>query len=212
MADPIRCFFLQETNFYRKELRRYRPSYKDGKHIEELPCSAHGYHTTSVVIEPLLELAKQPCNGDDESDVPHSDPRWPKQCDCGNYVFWELDLRQINYQSLYRRSDTGELVALREAPPGAIWDAHWMAHKVSDGHYYCVKLPNGHDWAIDSRASNCTRPNEPHQCWVRHGVPPDLHVDKNGDTCAAGAGSIDSGAGTTSHWHGFLHHGHLVTC
>ena len=48
-----------------------------------------------------------------------------------------------------------------------------------------------------------------HKCWVRHGRPEDgtLHVDKNGKTCAAGAGSI-----LTSKWHGFLHNGHLVPC
>ena len=45
-----------------------------------------------------------------------------------------------------------------------------------------------------------------HRCWVRHGRPEDgtLHVDKNGQTCAAGAGSIQ-----THNWHGFLHNGVL---
>lgn len=63
----------------------------------------------------------------------------------------------------------------------------------------------GH-WFIDGRASNCTLPNDAeHRCWVRHGtVGEALHVDKNGKTCAAGAGSIQYAA-----WHGFLHHGVL---
>jgi len=63
---------------------------------------------------------------------------------------------------------------------------------------------------IDSRASNCTMPDDnAHRCWVRHGRPEDgtLHVDKNGLTCAAGGGSILAG-----NYHGFLHHGHLVEC
>jgi hypothetical protein len=34
-----------------------------------------------------------------------------------------------------------------------------------------------------------------------------LTVDKNGDTCAAGAGSI-----LTPAWHGFLRNGELVAC
>lgn len=64
-------------------------------------------------------------------------------------------------------------------------------------------LPNGHHWDIDSRCSNCTRPDDKtHRCWVRHGEVPNIHVDKNGDTCSAGAGSIFSG-----NWHGFLHNG-----
>lgn len=82
---------------------------------------------------------------------------------------------------------------------------------------------------IDAEASNCTRPQREtrsdgrtyrtertHYCWVRHGDPRDplgvktgqpLHVDKNGNTCAAGAGSI-----LQKTWHGFLHNGYLVQC
>lgn len=59
-------------------------------------------------------------------------------------------------------------------------------------------------------ARNCTMPDDTtHKCWVRHGRPEDgsLHVDKNGHTCGAGAGSIDTGK-----WHGFLHNGELVEC
>lgn len=213
MADPIRCFFLKETNLYQKALRRYRPSYKDGKPLEEHLCPLHTYHDASVIIEARLELAKQPCSGDDESDVPHSDPRWPKSCACGNYNFWEQDEWQINYHHLFERSDTGELVTLRDAPPGALWYADWMpsGYKGPDGHCLVCRLPNGHDWMIDSKASNCTRPNEPHKCWIRTGTPPDIHVGKDGDTCSAGAGSIIAGEGAKQ-WHGFLHHGQLVQC
>lgn len=73
-------------------------------------------------------------------------------------------------------------------------------------HLMCV-LPNGDHWVIDSRASNCTMPDDrTHRCWVRHGDPETgvVHVDKNGHTCSAGAGSIQSG-----NWHGFLHNGEL---
>jgi hypothetical protein len=73
-----------------------------------------------------------------------------------------------------------------------------------------VKCPDGHDWMIDARASNCTMKDDNlHHCWVRHGRPEDgnLHVDKNGLTCAAGGGSIDTGK-----WHGHLHNGELNPC
>ncbi len=115
---------------------------------------------------------------------------------------------------VYRRSDTGELVTLEEAPPGAMWDCSlwkgWVVkHPHPDGHYYAVKLPNGLTWHIDSKCSNCTRPTEPHQCWVRHGIAPELTVDKNGDTCSAGAGSIWAGQGEPHEWHGFLRNGWL---
>jgi len=64
-----------------------------------------------------------------------------------------------------------------------------------------------HPWYVDSRAGNCTlKSDTEHRCWVRHGSPEDgtIHVDKKGRTCAAGAGSIQTGK-----WHGFLHHGEL---
>lgn len=52
-----------------------------------------------------------------------------------------------------------------------------------------------------------------HKCWVRHGTPPQevVHVDKNGVTCGAGAGSIAiQPSGQNPGWHGFLHNGELV--
>lgn len=108
--------------------------------------------------------------------------------------------------------------------PGDMYWANWYHSVQEDGSVHCrlqkwdncndprghliVVLPNGCEWDIDSRASNCTREEDrAHRCWVRHGEPPHIHVDKNGDTCSAGAGSIIS-----VDWHGFLHNGELVQC
>jgi hypothetical protein len=120
---------------------------------------------------------------------------------------------------MYTRSDNGELTTIRDAPAGALWYADWMMHDSGDGvrRYWewdngtepplMCKTPGG-EWNIDGRASNCTMKEErTHRCWVRHGTPPNLHVDKNGHTCGAGAGSILSG-----NYHGFLHNGQLVQC
>jgi hypothetical protein len=75
-----------------------------------------------------------------------------------------------------------------------------------DGLHLVVRLPNGHVWNIDHRASNCTmKLDYEHRCWIRHGEPPNITVDKNGLTCQAGAGSILAGD-----WHGFLRNGELV--
>lgn len=147
----------------------------------------------------------------------------------GVRVFWleptgERDERENH---LYRRGDTGELTTLGAAPAGAMWDAHWMASECRtgpDGITLCVKLPNGSTWSVDQQCSNCTRDQygptaefpegrcwlgRTHYCWVRHGDPRTgtIHVDKNGETCSAGAGSILSGD-----YHGFLHDSHLVSC
>lgn len=113
----------------------------------------------------------------------------------------------------YRRPDTGETFGgQRKLPPGACFDATWLhghpQYCGPDGRALHVVLPTGHVWHVDGRASNCTRPDDDvHKCWVRHGRPEDgtLHVDKQGNTCAAGAGSI-----MVPGYHGFLRHGYLT--
>lgn len=75
-----------------------------------------------------------------------------------------------------------------------------------DGRHLYVVLPNGHEWDVDSRASNCTRRDDTeHRCWVREGEPPNVTAGKVGNTCSAGAGSILSGD-----YHGFLVNGILT--
>ncbi|UWZ84662.1 hypothetical protein [Occallatibacter riparius] len=124
--------------------------------------------------------------------------------------------------SMWERSDTGETKRrIDEFPAGAMWFADWYKsdeRKDAAGrHLYdwdwdnqfepplIVKTPGG-DWNIDSRCSNCTMPaDKTHRCWVRHGNVPEITVDKNGHTCAAGAGSILCG-----NYHGFLRNGYLT--
>jgi hypothetical protein len=75
----------------------------------------------------------------------------------------------------------------------------------SGGPCLCVMTPGG-IWRIDTRASNCTMPYDyAHRCWIRHGEPPNVTVDKAGVTCAAGAGSIQCDT-----YHGFLRDGELT--
>jgi hypothetical protein len=94
--------------------------------------------------------------------------------------------------------------------PGAMFWIKFSGGGCSDHEPPCtqhlmVVTPDRHWWDIDGRANNCTmKTDKRHRCWVRHGVPPDLTVDKAGLTCAAGAGSIQ-----TPDWHGYLHNGVL---
>lgn len=137
---------------------------------------------------------------------------WPRSCPACGRIFdfdhADLPTRSSTTSRQYRNTATGEVARTsRELPPGALYDAYWWhgIRKGPDGRSLVCVLPNGHHWHIDSRASNCGRPDDDeHRCWVRHGEPPAIHVDKNGNTCPAGAGSIQSGD-----WHGFLHHGVL---
>lgn len=144
----------------------------------------------------------------DASAVPREDPHWPTHCKCG-YAFTAEDVWQVFTDRIYVGPDGAEH-SLRNPPPGALWWAEWLEDlegwwKGPDGRVLMAQTPGG-QWCIDSRASNCTMPDDnEHRCWVRHGTPPDIHVDKNGKTCAAGAGSIISG-----NYHGFLHNGYFT--
>lgn len=209
----IKCFWVEPTDRVRLKLRRYVSGPK-------CPTNPHGYHNAEFPLgERPARFSESREDGGRSLDywdwlepefVNH--PNWPVCCACG-YQFTDADERQIFQELIYRRADTGEETTLRDAPHGAMWDSWWFGdhYKGPDGIRLTVKLPpDGYDWLVDSRASNCTMPNDnTHKCWVRHGDPRtgNVHVDKNGHTCAAGAGSI-----ATPRWHGFLHNGELVSC
>lgn len=217
----IACFFLTPTDRQRLSLRQYADGSAAG------PCpnmpGEHSYHDAMAVgVLGEIPIERNEHGGTvypKRHEVGRDDPRWPGRCSCG-YVFRSEDRWQLFNESLYTRSDNGETTTLHDAPAGALWYADWMPSYRTwagpDGHILVCKTPGG-DWIIDSRASNCTLPNDnEHRCWVRHGDPTDplglrtgqpLHVDKNGRTCNAGAGSIGMGD-----YHGFLHNGCLVQC
>lgn len=201
----LKCFFLEETTRRRRWLRRFTFG-------EKTKCSARsGGHDAMVILDDIQATADHEAIGDNWT---HDDPRWPAACECG-YKFEPTDQWQLFEGTLYRRIDTGEEYTLRDAPPGALWYCDWMLQEGSarfrgpDGHSLCARLPNGRDWQIDGGASNCTMPEDAeHRCWIRHGdprQPETLTVDKNGYTCAAGAGSILSGE-----YHGFLRNGEFT--
>ena len=198
----IPVFFIEPVGRNRIYLRRYASgSTCHGK---------YGYHDAMAFI--CEEVDEGRASGDTHD---HADPRWPAKCDYCDYQFTAEDHWQRFSRRIYKRADTGEETTLSEAPVGACWDADWIAegrtgfYVGDDGRCLVVRTPGG-EWMIDARASNCTMPDDnKHKCWVRHGKPEDgtLHVDKNGLTCAAGAGSI-----VIKDYHGFLHNGKLTNC
>jgi hypothetical protein len=203
----IKCFWLEPTEKEKRFLRRYNATLK---------CSGPmGYHDAMVFLDESRETmsadgAHWVDSGQTAADFA-GHALWPTHCACG-YEFQPGDERQLFTSHLYRRADTCEEMTLRDAPDGAMWEASWYSGVPSwcgpDGRAIICRAPTKHDWHIDGPANNCTRPNdEAHRCWVRHGVPPNLTVDKNGNTCSAGAGSI-----LTPAWHGFLRNGELVPC
>jgi len=191
----VKAFLIEQTGDANVYLRRY---------------SSEPYHNgqTLIGVAPVTVDEKGHWHVEVERKEmpPRDDPRWPTVADDG-YVFQDSDAWQVFTDRLYRRVDNGEVVTLRDAPEGAIWRAEWYEDvpqwRGADGRSYVAVCPGGGVWMIDSRASNCTLPDDNvHKCWVRHGEAPNFTVDKNGATCAAGAGSIQ-----TSNWHGFLRNG-----
>jgi hypothetical protein len=190
----IPIFFLVPTYRTKKYLRRYSKN--------STLDSNHSYHDAKVCIG---EGTSKSTSGDLHS---HNDPRYPTHCSCG-YVYKEEDNWQVFHRSIYKRYDTGEEMTVEEAPVGSAYNASWMTREPCDPldeRYLIIKTPGG-EWHTFAKATNCTMPSEKHFCWIKHGSALDgtLHIDKNGYTCNAGAGSIIIGD-----YHGFCHQGHLT--
>jgi hypothetical protein len=209
----VKCFWMVPAGKLDRRLRRYHSIAEN-----EPPCPLvqaqpgwRGLHEASVPFDVVEDPGGCIASGDADAP-PADDPRWPARCGCG-YEFAEGDERQLFVDRVYRRTDTNEEMRLRDAGPGAMYDADWFhgfeGWQGPDGLSLIAILPNGVPWHIDGAANNCTDPEGArlgsHKCWVRHGIPPLITVDKSGVTCAAGAGSIMSGD-----YHGFLRDGEFT--
>lgn len=210
MYPATQTFWIEPNGLVEVGLRRYASPDGAGFTCDE------GYHTATTLIGTAPAEADEQgfLQAPRDEDADRSDPRWPTHCERGcGYAFVDEDRWQNWIERQYVRTDTGETTTLRRAEPGACWDAFWIRglyrdRDTADGITLMVKCPNGQDWCVDSEASNCTRKGDrTHACWVRHGDPRECHVtvDKDGDTCQAGAGSIQAGD-----YHGFLQNGVLT--
>lgn len=209
---PFKVFFCEPV-YSKVSISVYS---KDAGCAKSKNTAPYNWHRAEVMLPDIYPRGAEPSLPSlDDKSLP-----WPTVCACGFAFTAENSNRSAGGQTSYRRIDTGEIIGrLANAPVGACWDLEWYRAREffqddgkpywlgPDGRILCVKTPGG-DWVIDSRASNCTMKDDTaHRCWVRHGSPEDgtLHVDKNGNTCAAGAGSIMCGS-----YHGFLHNGNLT--
>ncbi len=143
---------------------------------------------------------------------------WPTACKCcgapvpaqdgppkalgetGPYVHRQVSAERL-YDTASGKPEPGDVYRLAWHEPGhcPYWDN-------CDGVHLQGITPNGERWDISSRASNCgLKHDRYHRCWVQHGDPPSLTIDKNGSTCSAGGGSIQ-----VSGWHGFLKAGEWI--
>lgn len=196
----IKCFLLEVSGERNMYFRRYASATTEEKNC---PIGL-GYHNAEVFFDTIPDTERY------IHDYDHSDSRWPTTCKCG-YIFKEEDEWQIFNSHVYIRKDTGERYDQQNFPVGATWRVTWYEDMEGcrglDGQCWGVQTPGGL-WVIDQRASNCTRPEDNvHKCWCRHGEAPNFTVDKNGNTCSAGGGSI-----VIRQYHGFLINGELTDC
>lgn len=212
---------LEPTDIVNVYLRRYSRN-DDAQHSSH---AGYSYHNAKILIakEKAVYETKSYSEGgqlytsriDPYLDhyrglYPNSHSYWPVKCDWCNYKFSEDDEWQIYTDLLWCRKDTGQLVTIKDTNKleGAMYYAWWKKDSpryAPAGPLYAI-CPGGHPWNIDGRASNCGKPDDNvHRCWIRHGEPPDITVDKNGNTCSAGAGSIQAG-----NYHGFLRNGYFT--
>lgn len=178
---------MEPLNKQRRYLRRYRGRTKDES------CPVKGYHDARVFMDEVEIPEEKAISGD---RWPHSDPRWPTKCECGE-PFRDDDYWQLTLDTVYKRTDNGEETTLRDAPAGAMWYADWMNMKGPDGHCLAVKTPAG-DWLVDGPAASGGT-------WERTGDPL-----ANPPTVTAnpsiGIGKRDGGWA----YHGFLRNGKLI--
>ena len=215
---PIPCFWLEATRTTRRSLRRYS---REGSPDADV-CKPYGYHNAQTVIDvvpyEIKATSSRPeyrtfdyLGADDRKLFPNEDPRWPAKCGNCDYRFADADARQVFFDELYARTDTREVLALRDAPPGAMWDAWWYGDSDfptpprPDGIHLMVRCPDMRDgkgtadWYVDGKAGNA--PGKLYG-WERSGDP-----KANPPTITANP-SIQ--ITRTNGYHGWLRSGKLV--
>ncbi len=162
MQPKITCFWLEDTGKVLRQFRRYRSSADKNS-----PCRGrYGYHNGHAPFDVVQGEPNRVISG---GAMPKTDPRWPTKCDACDYIFQPDDAWQISPTSIYRRTDTGEEMTLRDAPFGAMWDAWWFDEhrKGPDGLHLMIKTPAG-EWSVDGPAAFGSNSREP---WKRAGDP-----------------------------------------
>lgn len=206
---PYKCFMVEPTSTFIVEASVSWPG------CMKTPWGDGQHHATREVMRGTEKEAER---------ASESLERWEPFraiCEYCGADTGMLKPQSMSLGSFWKRADTGEIKRrIGEFGIGAMWLADWYRRSSTPageralfgwdwGNQYepplLVATPGG-EWNIDSRASNCTlKTDRLHRCWIRHGTPPNITVDKAGRSCAAGAGSIQAGS-----YHGFLRNGQLT--
>jgi hypothetical protein len=89
--------------------------------------SEYSYHNASVLLD---EIEDTNPDGVIEADIRvepfMGDQRWPVKCERCPHLFSDEGHFQVFTERVNKRTDTGEEMTLRDAAPGAMWNATWM--------------------------------------------------------------------------------------
>lgn len=224
----IRCFLLEDTGRENHYLRRYA-------RVDGGCPGGSGYHN-AMLFTRLLEGGEEVRTTESDPRWPvkcqhcdytfvEADSRQDftqdvyRRADTGE----ELELRAAPagamwfsaWMEKYPASCGPDGRYLTVRTPGGDWSVDGRARNCDSPCKHCGAPYHSHDRNACPNPAPEGQPGlkgsyedaRPHKCWVRHGEAPDIHVDKSGVTCGAGAGSIMAGS-----YHGFLHNGHLTSC
>lgn len=205
---PIPCFWVEKTDLQVWGLRRFVSS-SDEKDL----CVDGSYHGALKMIGKRKSPPRPPASPD-LSGFPKAlreRTDWPTACEKCGRPFVDGDYFQVWTDRVYVRGDTGEEWALRDLPPGAMFDAHWMHYDGwmgADGVALTVILPVGepeaipwdatrHMWHVDTEATGGGR-------WTRTGDP------RKPETLTVAPSIAKLAAGNPGYYHGFLQAGVLT--
>lgn len=168
----VKCFLLEPTTKIERRLRRYVSS------SSGVRCpgsdSPYSYHNASAFLDYVEAGGPQDIGLSPDAEAAKAFSGWPTKCNACDYQFQESDSWQVATDHVFTRADTGEEILLRDAPPGAMWNAYWFAEYGHewvgpDGQTLTVVCPDGTQWNIDSRANNCDSPCENcKRSWATH--------------------------------------------
>lgn len=194
MGSVIDCFWCEPTDRVRLQLRRFQ--FSTVRTCAAQPTGLSYCNACAPFGDHPIRWSKEHdgCLESYEDLGPaHDDPRWPKTCEACARSFDPEDQWQVSQEIIYRRVVTGAEFQLRDAPPGAMWDAGYHWDKGPDGISLAVALPpaGGFDhWLVDGPSKGGGR-------WTRSGTVPKVTANP----------SI-----LTPRYHGWLRDGKLVEC
>lgn len=187
---PYKCFMVTKVNTQQVWVRTC-----DKKHGDDEPCNENGKYSTEV-----FDIVRQ-----DNGEIVKTGQSYMSLSGVIGSMWLEDYVEPNMPKDAQDWSHLDEEGVKRVQNPDGSMPARHPSFIFAEGPQLTVMTPGGR-WVIDSRASNCGSPYDyNHRCWIRHGEPPNITVDKNGATCSAGAGSIQCGS-----YHGFLQNGELT--